>query len=494
MGIIFKQSFKNTIIIYLSFVIGALNNVFFYPLYLEGEYHGIITLLFSYSNVIMPFMAFGVQYTIVKFFSSYTKKIEKDKFMTWALIFPLFIALPTAFLWNYIHQFILSILTPENQKLENYTITIYIIAISCSYFEIFYSWAKVHLQTVFGNILKEFWNRAVIMICLIAVYFEWITKSEFIYAVTTAYILRTLVMMIYAFHLYFPKLNLKVPYNYKELLRYSGYIILAGSAGAILIDIDKMMIPSKDAISTAAYYSVAVFIGSFIEAPARAMSQILQPLTSKSLNENDTNEVQNLYKKSSINLLLIGGLFFLLVNCSVSELFRLMPKGYAGGELVVLLISSAKLYTMTLGNNVSIIQNSKFYKMALPVGVGSALGVYFLNKFFYFDLNIGTEGLALSTLLVIGFFNTFKLWFVNHKFKMFPYTKQTFKLLLIISLMFVMFYFWNFNTPTLLSDKISIVINIVLKSVLILGLYLFLMIKLNISGQFNELVKRILKR
>ena len=121
-------------------------------------------------------------------------------------------------------------------------------------------------------------------------------------------------------------------------MQYSFYIILAGSAGAILLDIDKVMIPGKDSIEKAAYYTVAVFIGSFIEAPSRAMTQILQPLTSKSLNESDNKEVENLYKKSSINLFLVGGLFFILVNCGVHELFKLMPdKGYAGGELVVLI-------------------------------------------------------------------------------------------------------------------------------------------------------------
>ena len=77
----------------------------------------------------------------------------------------------------------------------------------------------------------------------------------------------------------------------------------------------------------------------------------------------------------------MGGLFFLLVNCGVHELFKLMPeKGYAGGELVVLMISLAKLYTMFLGNNGAIITNSKFYRITLPIGVGSAVAVYFLNR------------------------------------------------------------------------------------------------------------------
>ena len=208
------------------------------------------------------------------------------------------IAIPIAFLGNHFYQEIGDYLSVENPIIKDYTFVIYLIAVACAYFEIFYAWAKVQLQSVFGNIMKELWNRVVVMILLFAVYFEFITKAEFIYYLTGAYFLRMLVMMFYAFKLYLPKFTFKRPSNFKEVLRFSGYIILAGSAGAIILDIDKFMIPGKETLAKAAYYSVAVFIGSFIEAPSRAMLNILQPLTSKTLNEDNHKELASLYKKS----------------------------------------------------------------------------------------------------------------------------------------------------------------------------------------------------
>ena len=47
MGIIFKQSFKNTIVIYLGFLIGGLNTIFFYPGFLGDTFQGIVTVLLS---------------------------------------------------------------------------------------------------------------------------------------------------------------------------------------------------------------------------------------------------------------------------------------------------------------------------------------------------------------------------------------------------------------------------------------------------------------
>ncbi len=496
MGIVLKQSFRNTLIIYLAFMLGGINVIVLYPSILQSDFYGLVTFLLSASNIITPLAALGVQFTIIKFFSSYQTKKEKDQFLSSVILLPLLVALPLGFFWDYAHTWIMSSINEKNSSIEAYTLSIYIIAVCCAYFELFYSWTKVQMNTVFGNLMKELWNRLAIMLLLVFVYFNVISKEDYIFWLTFAYVLRVIIMMVYAFYVYLPKFYFKVPDNFLEIIKYSLFIILAGSASAIILDIDKVMIPGKETFQTAAYYTVAVFIGSFIEAPSRAMAQILQPLTSKSLNEADTNEVESLYKKSSINLFLVGGLFFLLINCSVQELFKLMPeKGYAGGELVVLMISLAKLYVMLMGSNGAIIVNSKFYKITLPLGMGSALAVYYLNKLFYFQLEFGTNGLALATLITWIIFNTIKIIFVQQKFKINPFSKKTWQLMGVLIVLFSAFYFWNFSFPTVhvYNFDISPAFNLVAKAILITIVYLFITIKLGISTQVNDLLKKYIK-
>ncbi|WP_282072632.1 lipopolysaccharide biosynthesis protein [Polaribacter atrinae] len=495
MGVVFKQSLKNTLFIYLGFAFGGINTLFLYTRFLEDEYYGLVTFLLSTSNLLMPLIALGIHHTIVKFFSSYFTKQEKDSFLSSVLFLPLLIAIPIAYFGNLFYQEIGDYLSIENPIIKDYTVVIYLIAVACAYFEIFYSWAKVQFQSVFGNILKELWNRVMVMILLFAVYFELITKPEFIYYLTGAYFLRMFIMMFYAFNLYMPKFTFSRPDNFKEVIRFSGYIILAGSAGAIILDIDKFMIPGKESLVIAAYYSVAVFIGSFIEAPSRAMLNILQPLTSKTLNEENHKEVASLYKKSSINLLLISGLFFVLINANVGQLFNLLPKEYGGGALVVLMISVLKLYNGFLGNNGAIINNSKFYKITLPISISMALSVYLLNKLFYYELDMGTDGLALATLIVIFFANTFKLFFVKRKFSMTPFTDKSLKMILIITVLYLAFNFWDFSVSNIYLWKFPVhpIINIALKSILITVVYILVVLKLNISNEFDLLLKKYYK-
>ena len=121
MGIVLKQSFINTLIIYLSFIVGGINVIILYPQVLEGKYFGIVVYLLSVSNIIMPLVALGVQHTIVKFFSSYDNKKEKDKFLSIIIFLPLLIAIPIGFFVSEFYEQIGNRISKENPILKDYT-------------------------------------------------------------------------------------------------------------------------------------------------------------------------------------------------------------------------------------------------------------------------------------------------------------------------------------------------------------------------------------
>ena len=267
MGIILKQSFRNTIVTFVAFAIGGVNALFLYTRFLTDEYYGLVTYLLSTANLLMPLTAFGVQYAIVKFYSSYTSKIERDKFLSFSLVLPLLIAIPFGFIGNLFYEQISIFLSLKNDIIKDYTWVIYLVAVATAYFEIFYAWAKVHMQSVFGNVLKEMFSRIATTILLVLVFTNVLSQEEFIFYLTVAYFIRTAFMGVYACSLYMPKFTFSLPKNYKEVFKYAGYIIVAGSAGAILLDIDKFMIPQKVAIEFTAYYAVGVYIASVLEIP-----------------------------------------------------------------------------------------------------------------------------------------------------------------------------------------------------------------------------------
>ncbi|MEC8602498.1 MAG: polysaccharide biosynthesis C-terminal domain-containing protein [Bacteroidota bacterium] len=483
MGIVFNQSYKNIIIIAFALLIGGVNTLYFYPVFLKEQYYGLVVFLLATSNLLQPLISFGSQHTIIKYFSSFNTKKEKDIFMSSIIFLPLINIIPITFLVVEFHDIIASFLSIENPIIESYVWVIFLVAFATSYFEVFYSWARVQLKSVFGNFLKEIFPRLAVLTLLTLVYLNQITKENFIWWLTGLYYLRLIIMIFYSFSLYLPKFTFSIPKNTKSILIYSLYILLAGSAASILIDIDKFMIPQKQAIGQTAFYAVAVFIATVVEIPGRAMFQIINPLVAKALNENNFNELRKLYSSSSINLLIVAGLIFLLINSSISPFYDLMiEKDYSNGIWVVLMISISKLILMSFGCGPAILATSKFYKITLPFSILMAFSVYFLN-----DILIeiyGINGAALSTLIVVLFFTVLKIIFIKYKLKISPYSINSLKVVSIIIVMF--FAFQNFK----ITD--NSILSIIIDSVLISIIYTTIIYFMNVSKPINKLIKNIL--
>ena len=125
MGIVFKQSFINTIILFVGFCIGGMNVLFLYTHFLEAEYFGLITFLLSTANMIMPLMVFGMQHTIIKFFSSYKTREQRDNFLLTAIILPLAVIIPLSVIGIIFYHQIAEYLSRENMIIEKYTYLIF---------------------------------------------------------------------------------------------------------------------------------------------------------------------------------------------------------------------------------------------------------------------------------------------------------------------------------------------------------------------------------
>ena len=485
MGIVVNQSYKNIIIISIALVIGGVNTLYFYPVFLKAEYYGLVVFLLATSNLLQPLISFGSQHTIIKYFSSYNSAKEKDIFMSSIIFLPILTIIPICYLVVQFHDIIASFLSLKNPIIESYVWVIFLVAFATSYFEVFYSWARVQLKSVFGNFLKEIYPRVSIFILLLLVFFDIISKENFVWYLTGFYYLRLLIMIAYSLKLYTPNFYFKLPINTKQILSYSIYIFLAGSAASILIDIDKFMIPQKEAISQTAFYAVAVFIATVVEIPGRALFQIVNPLVAKALNTNNFTELKMLYKESSLNLLIISGLFFLLINLNIVPFYELMDNpSYGTAVWVVLMISLSKLILMSFGCGPAILATSKFYKITLPFSIGMALSVYFLNDYLI-DL-MGIDGAALSTLIVVAVFTFLKIIYLKSKLNLSPYSFNSVKTLFIIGSLFLIFE--NISFPF---KGISLII---INSLIIGLVYTLVVYYSNLSGTLNKFLRNVLSK
>ncbi len=482
MGIVASQSLKNIISTYAGFFIGAVNTLFLYTNFMSDAYYGMVGFILSSAYVMMPLMAFGVHNTIVKFYSSFKTRQGLHSFLTLMLFLPLVLIIPVCGLTYLSYNSIASFLSTENEMIYHYIWHIIITAIALAYFEVFYAWVKVQMQTVFGNFMKEVFHRVGTMLLLVLLYLGCIDLIQFMIGLVLVYVVRTLVMMGCAFYLKLPILTFKTPSNIGAILKYSSLIIIAGSVATMLLDVDKMMLGKYIPIKNIAYYNVAIFIATVIAVPQRAMHQILMPITAKYLNEDNMIELADLYKRSSLNLFIVGGLVFLLIVSNINELYRFLATDYSMGLYVMLLISVSKLYDSLLGSNNAILFNSDYYRVVLILGVLLAFLMVALNV--WLIPIYGINGAALATFIAVFLYNSTKLFFVYKAFKIIPFTHNTLRVGILLVIMALGTYFWDF--------KFYPIINIGLKSLVITGVFLFAVYRFKLSEDINGVFKKYL--
>jgi O-antigen/teichoic acid export membrane protein len=400
------------------------------------------------------------------------------------LFLPLLVIIPFGLIGHFAFNFISTWLAGDNLIVLDYVWLIYIAAITFAYFEIFYAWSKVQMQTVFGNFMKEVFHRLAITVLLLMLNAGYLTVNQFIYSIVGVYVLRMLIMKLYAFSLRFPKIKFDRIPNLLGILKYTTLIIIAGSVANIILEIDKFMINRYEAIENVAYYGVAIYIATVIGVPYRSMYQIINPLTAKLLNEKNKIDLKILYQKSSLTLFIISGFIFLLIILNINELYKLINESYVDGLIVVFVISLTKLLDSVLGNNNAILFNSDYYRIVLLLGVLLAALTIVLN--IVFIPLYGINGAAFATFIAIFLYNLAKIGFVYNKFKMLPFTFNTIKVVLLLLVSLGVFYFWDFSFHP--------VLNIALKSTLITISYGLVVYVFHLSDDISVLLNKIFFR
>ena len=484
MGIVVRQSFLNLISIGVAFLIGAVNTLYLYPTYLGSTFQGLVIALLAISNIVQPFISFGTQHAVIRYYSKYNKKREKDGLLTISVLIPLIIILLFIPIFFAFYDDIKSYLFQSNETLSKYVYVIIYIAISTSFFEIFYSWLRVKLKSVFGNFLKELYPRLLISFLLISFSAGVINFEKFIMFLICGYYLRLIIVVIYSFYIIKPKINFSFKEDFGEIFKYCILIFLSGAASSIILDIDKSMLSSILTVENVAYYSVAVFIAAVVEIPGRAMFQILSPVVADAINKKHFGKLEDLLKKSSTNLVLVASLFFLLINLNLTDFYNMLDQdGYSIGIPIVIIVSLGKLYTMSIGCINNIISNSKYYYYTFWFSLFSSILAVILN--IYFISIYGIIGAAYATLIVLMIMNSLKIYLVKIKFNMHPYSNDTIKIILLSIVTYLIF--------SNLQLGFSSFLNITIKSSLVFILYTLAAYIFKLSDDVNIFIDKFNK-
>ena len=153
------------------------------------------------------------------------------------------------------------------------------------------------------------------------------------------------------------------------MFHYAGITLLTSSAAILVNRIDVLMLGHYLKLENVAFYTVAFFMASLIEIPARSILQIVKPLLAKAWLDGDLREIASLYKKTSINQMIVGMLIFIGIWMSIDDVLTFVPEKYQGIQMVFFYVGLAKLIDVSVGVNGAIIATSDKYRFDLYINL-----------------------------------------------------------------------------------------------------------------------------
>ena len=483
MGIIVRQSIRNTILSYLGVALGFIITIWMYPNILEPEQYGLTRVLLSLAMVSTQLANLGTQNTIIRYFPLFRDKENKHHGS-------LFLALAVPFIGLLLLTIILYFFRPEITQYfierSAFLVDYYWLILPLAFFILFFHVLSAYVRALYDTVMASFLMNVVIRfltaLVLILYFFKWITFNQFLLAFVATYGVVMLWMMIYTLRKF--EVNLKPDFQFlrKSLLKnmgnYSLFAFFGGLASILVNNIDIIMLSSMAGLSDTGIYAIAFYIGSAITIPRKSIFQISSPVISDAFKNKNFDLIDKVYRRSALNLIIAGGLVFCGVIANIDNLMNLLPPEYTGGRLVIIVIAAANVFDMTCGVNGAIILNSKHYRFDLYSTLILIVITVLLN---YWLIPIyGILGAAIGTASAIIIYNLLKLFFVWIKFSVQPFKKKILLVILIGGATLGII----FQVPTFFNTYADILI----RSIIICGLYLIPIISLKISEQFNQLV------
>jgi O-antigen/teichoic acid export membrane protein len=352
----------------------------------------------------------------------------------------------------------------------------------------------VHLRIVVPTLVREVFLRVFLSLIVVLYHFKIITLDHLIILIIVSYACAVAILLGYIKNLKKLYLNYSDIFInkglFKEMIYFGLFIFLGGAWGLIAAKIDVIMLSSMKDLTHTGVYAIAFYIGTIIEIPRRAISQISTPLISQALKDHDMSLIHKIYSKTSLNQLIAGLLLFLLVWCNVDFLLSIIPNSeeYKAGKYVILIIGLGRLTDMATGVNTEIILNSPYYKFNFILILFAAL-LLITSSYFLIPI-YGINGAALSTLISFVVFNAIKSIFIYLKFRIHPFSSRTFIILLFASIAFSLAIF----TPVVGFGLFSPFINIALRSMIIVLGFMGPVIYFKISEDVDLLKNHILKK
>jgi O-antigen/teichoic acid export membrane protein len=256
--------------------------------------------------------------------------------------------------------------------------------------------------------------------------------------------------------------------------------------GVLRQTLDGLVLAAKLSLTKVAIFGLAAYMGSVLQVPLRSIIAITTPLLSRAWKDKRLDEIDRIYKRSSINLLTFALFSFFCIWLNFTQainFFGINPE-YLEGKWVFFLLGMVTIVEMGTGVNGQIIGTSTYWRFELWTNL--LLTALIIPLSYILTVNYGLIGPAVANIVSFSVYNSIRYLFLWKKFNIQPFSTKTIEVILISAGC----YFLCF----LLLDQVEGLTGLVLRSSLFMITFVVAVYYRNITPDLKPIFENLLKR
>ncbi len=472
MGSIRKQTIISSVLIYIGFLIGFVNQ---YLSTMAGsftvEQYGLIRIFFDFAQNMTAFGALGIIPVINKFYPYYKDNLEQRKIdlMSWSMVaafigFIVVLASGFAFEPYFVKKFL-----KTSPLIIEYYYWMFPFAMGMLFFSVIEGFCWALQLSVVSNFLKETILRALTSILIILFYCKVIDFNLFIQLFAFQYLVVFLILLMYMIRTSNFTIAFRISRVTKKFwkkmvsmqaLLYGGTIIASVAA-----TIDSFIIAKFLGLRAVGIFIFAQFAANVLQVPQRSIQAVSVSFLSRAWKDKNYPEINRIYSRSCINLLLMALFLFGNIWLNIREgisVLNIRPD-YLEGLTVLFVLSMVRIIDAGTGLNAMVINTSTHWRFDFISGV-VLIGLR-LPLTYYLIKNHGILGSAIAELIAYSIYNFIRYEFLRRKFNMQPFNLKTVYVILLSLTAYGVCYF----AFSQFSGWTSIFLNGIVFSVIMIG-------------------------
>lgn len=488
MGIVKRQGAQNMVYTYFGVLLGAFNNIILFQEFLSRGQYGLVTLLLTYMVIGTEVSQLGASRIIIRFFPYFKDDPKRhSRFMTLVSVYVGVGFLAFSLLLWLFSPLVVGMYEENAPLFAQYFLLVIPMVVAYSLQKVLMTLSQSLLKSVLPNFTQQVVQRGLQTIAVLGFFLNWWNFEGFVNFFVWSYFIPCLILMVYLIRL--KGLNFTFQPEvfrsrlFRIILNYGLFTTLTETTIILVNRVDMAMLGKMLGEIEAGTYGLAFFIATLVYVPARSLNAIVVPLLAQKIRERNLPAVQELYQKTALNNLLIGGWVAIGIIVNLDAFFELFPK-HEAGKWAVIWIAIGTLVNISTGTSRAILINSRFFRFDLIANLALLVLVILTNL--WLIPMLGLVGAALATAGSLVVYNSATVLFLWIKLRIQPWTWHNLVGLVLLGIVLGL----GLNIPAWTSPIIRIGIN----SIAVTAVFIPLVLLLRLSPDLNSLAQVIYLR